>query len=186
MIIIVHTIPPHAGYHLGILNTSISAMARQWGIPDVSLSPYATSALLVGAAVGCLLGGGVADAIGPRHALFYNNIVLLLGTLACVGAGKPLSLCFGMGVGCVVCLVYASLCTCTYMPYTYAYVTHSGRVIAGLGCGAASLFVPRYIAEVAPPDVRGALGTMTQVCRVKSQSICRGIECVRVCVCVCV
>lgn len=44
------------------------------------------------------------------------------------------------------------------------YAPHiSGRVVAGLGCGAASLFVPRYIAEVAPPDVRGALGTMTQV-----------------------
>lgn len=42
----------------------------------------------------------------------------------------------------------------------------AGRILAGLGAGAASVLVPRYMAEVAPTVIRGALGTMTQVsCR---------------------
>lgn len=39
-----------------------------------------------------------------------------------------------------------------------------GRALAGLGCGAASVLVPRYLAETAPLAIRGALGTLTQVC----------------------
>lgn len=84
-----------SGYHLGVLNTCISVMARQWGVSDVTLSPYATSALLVGAAVGCLVGGAAADAFGPRHALFYNNIVLLAGAWLCAVSQQPLTLCIG-------------------------------------------------------------------------------------------
>ncbi|KAL4430702.1 hypothetical protein ABPG75_005958 [Micractinium tetrahymenae] len=38
-----------------------------------------------------------------------------------------------------------------------------GRALAGLGCGAASVLVPRYLAEIAPLAIRGALGTLTQV-----------------------
>ena len=139
------------GYHLGVLNTCISVMARQWGLSDVTLSPYATSALLVGAAIGCLLGGAAADAFGPRHALFYNNAILLLGPWLCCVSQQPLTLCIGTSL--VGAHSRARVETCP-----------TGRLVAGLGCGAASLFVPRYIAEVAPPDVRGALGTLTQVC----------------------
>lgn len=38
------------------------------------------------------------------------------------------------------------------MNYVYA-----GRAIAGLGIGAASLTVPVYISEIAPPSIRGRL-----------------------------
>lgn len=33
----------------------------------------------------------------------------------------------------------------------------------GIGAGAASLYVPRYVAEVSPVAVRGALATLNQV-----------------------
>eukprot|EP00775_Hariotina_reticulata_P005498 gene5498-5733_t len=39
----------------------------------------------------------------------------------------------------------------------------AGRALAGIGAGAASLYVPRYIAEVAPPSLRGRLGSLNQV-----------------------
>lgn len=39
----------------------------------------------------------------------------------------------------------------------------AGRFVAGLGSGAASVLVPRYLAEIAPVSIRGALGTLTQV-----------------------
>ncbi len=42
---------------------------------------------------------------------------------------------------------------------------HAGRALAGVGAGAASLYVPRYISEVAPISIRGALATLNQVCQ---------------------
>ncbi|KAL8853929.1 MAG: hypothetical protein Q9221_001237 [Calogaya cf. arnoldii] len=44
-----------------------------------------------------------------------------------------------------------------------------GRLIAGLGCGAAIVVVPIYIAETAPPKEKGLFGAFTQI------SICLGI-----------
>ncbi|RYP40448.1 hypothetical protein DL767_001684 [Monosporascus sp. MG133] len=44
-----------------------------------------------------------------------------------------------------------------------------GRVLTGVGAGAATVIVPLYISEVAPPAERGMFGAMTQV------SICVGI-----------
>ncbi|OAA56848.1 General substrate transporter [Cordyceps fumosorosea ARSEF 2679] len=38
-----------------------------------------------------------------------------------------------------------------------------GRFLAGIGAGAATVVVPLYISEVAPPDRRGLFGVMTQV-----------------------
>jgi sugar porter (SP) family MFS transporter len=38
-----------------------------------------------------------------------------------------------------------------------------GRFVAGVGAGAATVIVPLYISEVAPPKERGLFGTMTQV-----------------------
>lgn len=39
----------------------------------------------------------------------------------------------------------------------------AGRLLAGFGAGAASVYVPRYLIEIAPDAIRGALGTCTQV-----------------------
>ncbi|KAL8824577.1 MAG: hypothetical protein Q9170_008116 [Blastenia crenularia] len=44
-----------------------------------------------------------------------------------------------------------------------------GRLVSGLGCGAAIVVVPIYIAEVAPPKEKGLFGAFTQI------SICMGI-----------
>ncbi|KAL8868722.1 MAG: hypothetical protein Q9174_004798 [Haloplaca sp. 1 TL-2023] len=44
-----------------------------------------------------------------------------------------------------------------------------GRLISGLGCGAAIVVVPIYIAETAPPREKGLFGAFTQI------SICLGI-----------
>ena len=38
-----------------------------------------------------------------------------------------------------------------------------GRFLTGLGAGAASVLVPRYVSEIAPIPIRGALGTLNQV-----------------------
>lgn len=51
-------------------------------------------------------------------------------------------------------------------------VTYAGRALAGIGAGAASLYVPRYISEVAPISIRGGLATLNQVPEVFSASVC--------------
>jgi MFS family permease len=38
-----------------------------------------------------------------------------------------------------------------------------GRLLAGIGTGAASLFVPRYLNEISPNPIRGLLGTLNQI-----------------------
>ncbi|XP_787337.4 solute carrier family 2, facilitated glucose transporter member 8 [Strongylocentrotus purpuratus] len=40
---------------------------------------------------------------------------------------------------------------------------YCGRILTGMGCGMACLAVPNYIAEVAPPNLRGFLGSSFQV-----------------------
>ncbi len=42
-------------------------------------------------------------------------------------------------------------------------VMSMGRILAGVGAGAATVIVPLYISEVAPPAERGMFGAMTQV-----------------------
>lgn len=39
----------------------------------------------------------------------------------------------------------------------------AGRFITGIAAGAITLFTPRYIAETAPPAIRGAVGSLSQV-----------------------
>ena len=37
-----------------------------------------------------------------------------------------------------------------------------GRLLAGVACGAASLYVPRYLSEIAPVAIRGGISTLNQ------------------------
>ena len=46
------------------------------------------------------------------------------------------------------------------------------RAVAGLGSGAASVLVPRYLAEIAPVSIRGALGTLTQASPARGEGFC--------------
>ncbi|KAI7831339.1 general substrate transporter [Gamsiella multidivaricata] len=38
-----------------------------------------------------------------------------------------------------------------------------GRFLIGVGCGAVTVIVPMYLAEVSPPELRGSLGVMNQL-----------------------
>ncbi len=61
-------------------------------------------------------------------------------------------------------------CDCRSQAFLVCY---AGRFLAGLGVGTASLVVPRYLVEIAPTPIRGALGTVSQVTFLhKCMSIC--------------
>lgn len=91
-----------------------------------------TSILELGAWLGALINGWLADAVGRR----------LTVVIACAV--------FTVGVIVQACTVNKD------------YVL-AGRFVTGIGVGAFSMLVPLYNAELAPPEVRGALVALQQL-----------------------
>lgn len=78
-----------AGYHLGVLNTCLDWVAEDVGFAVASGGSIVVSAALIGAAIGSLAAGQLADSIGPGRALLWNNILLLAGSLLCAVSPAP-------------------------------------------------------------------------------------------------
>ncbi|KEF61143.1 uncharacterized protein A1O9_02708 [Exophiala aquamarina CBS 119918] len=91
-----------------------------------------TSILELGAWVGVLINGWLADAVGRRLSVVVACVVFTVG-------------------------VIVQACTVN-KDYILA-----GRFVTGLGVGAFSMLVPLYNAELAPPEVRGALVALQQL-----------------------
>lgn len=121
------------GYCLGVLNTCLDWMADDLGFQVARGGSVVVSSALIGASVGSITAGQFADSVGPGKALLYNNFLLLLGSVLC--AATP----GGMFAAIV------------------------GRFLVGSGAGAASLYVPRYLSEIAPVVIRGGISTLNQV-----------------------
>ena len=47
-----------------------------------------------------------------------------------------------------------------------------GRVLYGIGAGGCAVFCPKYLAEVAPKEIRGQIGGLSQMLCVIGQFIC--------------
>ncbi|DBB09503.1 TPA: hypothetical protein ACH3X3_008063 [Trebouxia sp. C0006] len=124
------------GFHLGVLNTCLSYTSTDLGITEAKGGAVVTSVLLISAAVGGFFAGQVADAIGPRRALVWNTVPFFAGSLMSAIAPDG---------------------------STGFWAMLLGRFLAGLGVGTASLVVPRYLVEIAPTPIRGALGTFSQL-----------------------
>lgn len=64
-------------------------------------------------------------------------------------------------------VVYAAVCNgggsllMTVAPH-YAILV-IGRLIIGVGCGLATVLVPMYLHEIAPPNIRGSIGVLNQL-----------------------
>ncbi|KAK4552452.1 hypothetical protein LTR86_010295 [Recurvomyces mirabilis] len=91
-----------------------------------------TSILELGAWVGTLANGYLADAVGRRVCAVIASGVFIIG-------------------------VIVQACT-ENKDYVFA-----GRFVTGLGVGSLSMIVPLYNAELAPPEVRGALVAVQQL-----------------------
>lgn len=93
-----------------------------------------TAILELGAWIGVLANGWLADAVGRRVATMIASVVF------CVGV-----------------IVQAST------PFRGKDYILAGRFVTGIGVGAFSLLVPLYNAELAPPETRGALVALQQL-----------------------
>jgi major inositol transporter-like SP family MFS transporter len=91
------------GYDTGVINGALLYMSRELQLTAADQG-LITSTLLFGAALGALLSGRVADAVGRRQAILMIACVFIVGTITCSLAPDRLWLCvfrfiLGVAVG---------------------------------------------------------------------------------------
>ncbi|KAA9392980.1 sugar porter family MFS transporter [Kocuria coralli] len=126
------------GYDSAVINGATGAMREYFDVGATALGSAVASALL-GAALGAALGGRLADKLGRVRVMRIAAVLFLISSIFC--AIDPF---FGADTGGFAWLV-------------------AWRVIGGVGVGVASIIAPAYIAEVAPADIRGRLGSLQQM-----------------------
>ena len=107
------------GYDTGVMSGALLFIK-----PDFDMSAtqegVITSILMIGAALGALSGGRLADAIGRRWAVFWAGILFIVASLACAFSGGT------SAAAATVCLSIS-------------------RFFLGVAVGGASIIVPMYI-----------------------------------------
>ena len=112
---------------------ALDSFKRDFGLADKAGSVRDTlqgnivSTFQAGCFFGSLLTFPLAEKYGRKKAVFLAAVVFIIGGTLMTASQGMLSLLI------------------------------TGRAVAGLGIGAASLIVPVYIAEVSPPSIRGRL-----------------------------
>ncbi|MEV4776573.1 sugar porter family MFS transporter [Microbacterium sp. LWO13-1.2] len=122
------------GYDSAVINGAVSAVEKSFNADPVALG-FAVASALIGAAVGALLAGRIADAIGRLAVMKIAAVLFLVSAIVTGFAPAPDGL----------------------------WVFVVGRVIGGLGVGMASVIAPAYIAEIAPARIRGRLASLQQL-----------------------
>ncbi len=118
----------------------------QFGVGGFKLG-FAVASALLGAAIGAMTAGRIADQIG-RIAVMKIAAVLFL--VSAIGAGLSVNFVgtnddfyLGLPSGVWIVVVF--------------------RIVGGIGVGVASVIAPMYIAETSPPRIRGRLGSLQQL-----------------------
>ncbi|GAA6035524.1 hypothetical protein JCM8097_000298 [Rhodosporidiobolus ruineniae] len=131
------------GYDSAFIGTSIATKSfkSEFGLATKSATEFAAiSANIVstyqgGCFFGSLLGYPAGQLLGRRWGLMLSALVF------CLGAGVMLAADGARGLGPI----------------------YGGRIVAGLGIGAASNLTPLYISEISPPAIRGQLVGMYEI-----------------------
>ncbi|MGI8752249.1 MAG: sugar porter family MFS transporter [Acidimicrobiales bacterium] len=120
------------GYDTGVVSGALLFLKDDFHHITSFQKELVTSLLLVGAAIGAIGAGRVADRIGRRPTILLTASIFVVGVL-----GAAFSPVFG--------------------------VLLAARIVIGLAVGSASMVVPMYIGEAAPPKFRGALVSFNQL-----------------------
>ncbi len=113
-----------------------------------SILGFMVSSALVGCIIGASLGDKVANSVGRRNGLSISASLFVLSAL---GSAYPDSMNIFFGDSLSAFIVY--------------------RIIGGVGVGLASMLAPLYIAEMAPPKVRGKLVSFYQLAIVSGMMV---------------
>lgn len=134
------------GYDSAVINGAVAAIEGEFAISGVGLG-FAVASALLGAAVGAMTAGGLADKIGR---LAVMKLAALLFLISALGTGLSFNFVGGNDDH------YLGLPTGVWMLVVF-------RIIGGVGVGVASVIAPMYIAETSPPRIRGRLGSLQQL-----------------------
>lgn len=123
------------GYDTSVIGgtMALNSFQRDFGLAETSgtdrdtLQGNIVSTFQAGCFFGSLLTFPLAEQIGRKRAIFVAAAVFIVGGTLMTASHGKLALLI------------------------------AGRAVAGLGIGSASLIVPVYIAETAPPSIRGRL-----------------------------
>lgn len=102
-------------------------------VTNATKKGWLTAILELGAWVGTLYSGILAEKISRKYTIIFNVIIFCIGVVVQLASVKG-------GDSCIL----------------------GGRFITGMGVGSLSMAVPMYNAEVAPPEVRGSLVGLQQ------------------------
>src|SRR5215203_3648770 len=148
-------------------NGSAVATGSQRRFVRVAATITATGGLLFGYDTGVISGAllFIREDFAPLSDLLQGVIVsfLLVGAVTGALAGGPLSDRFGRRpIVLLAAIIFAiGAIAAALTPNVGLLIV--ARFILGLGVGLASLIVPLYIAEIAPPGTRGALVSLNQL-----------------------
>lgn len=126
------------GYNQGVFSgvLTMTSFNNHMGdyVKDQTKKGWLTSILELGAWVGTLYSGFLAEIISRKYAIIVNTGVFIIGVII--------------------------QCTATSAGHSAIL---GGRFIVGMGVGSLSMIIPMYVAECAPPEVRGLLVGLQQV-----------------------
>ena len=139
------------GYDTAVISGAVGAIDANF-IDPLKLSETARSSLsgwtISSALLGCVLGAAAAGWIGAK--LGRKGGLLVAATLFLISAFGSAVPEFGLGpVG--------GMGPGALLPFILY------RILCGIGVGIASMLSPLYIAEIAPPDIRGRLVAFNQL-----------------------
>ncbi|KAJ7760202.1 general substrate transporter [Mycena olivaceomarginata] len=132
------------GYDSAFIGTSISlaSFKSEFGLTTKSttdfnfISANIVSVFQAGCFLGAFVGYLVGYVLGRKYGLLLSSAIFILGAGLQCGANSST----GLGI------------------------MYAGRIIVGFGIGIASNLAPIYVAEIAPPAIRGRLIGMYELC----------------------
>ncbi|MCC6494315.1 MAG: sugar porter family MFS transporter [Pirellulales bacterium] len=128
------------GFDLGMIGAANVYLRDQFHLTDAQFG-FATASAVLGCILGPGLGAWLCDAISRKRTMFIASALLAVGALFTA-----------------VPEVFATGSVSSTMASFNFF-----RFLGGIGVGLCSVASPMYIAEIAPPSKRGAMGLMYQL-----------------------
>jgi SP family arabinose:H+ symporter-like MFS transporter len=128
------------GFDLGMIGAANVYLRDQFHLTDAQFG-FATASAVLGCILGPALGAWLCDAISRKRTMYVASLLLAVGALF---TAAPEVFSNGSIEG-------------TMASFNFF------RFLGGIGVGLCSVASPMYIAEIAPPSRRGAMGLMYQL-----------------------